>query len=104
VTSAEVHDSQALADLVEPKKDKVIYADTADISWEEYSQPNALQFAEVGGYTLAHTLIQFIVERYGWDAVVRLVPRDASMEKILGSSPRKLFNDWKVWLDAQFSG
>ncbi len=29
VTSAEVHDSQALADLVEPKKDKVIYADSA---------------------------------------------------------------------------
>jgi transposase, IS5 family len=29
VTSAEVHDSQALADLVEPKKDKVMYADSA---------------------------------------------------------------------------
>jgi len=71
---------------------------SADISWEEYSKPNALQFAEVGGYTLAHTLIQFIVERYGWDAVVRLVPRDAGMEQILGSSPRELFDDWKAWL------
>jgi transposase, IS5 family len=29
VTSAEVHDSQALADLVELKKDKVMYADSA---------------------------------------------------------------------------
>jgi len=29
VTSAEVHDSQVLQDLVEPKKDKVLYADSA---------------------------------------------------------------------------
>lgn len=29
VTSAEVHDSQALGDLIEPGKDKVVYADSA---------------------------------------------------------------------------
>ncbi len=70
----------------------------ADLSWEEYSKPNALQFAEVGGYTLAHALIQYIVERYGWESVVSLVPAGASMEAKLGLSPRALFDDWKAWL------
>lgn len=70
----------------------------ADLSWEEYSKPNALQFAEVGGYTLAHALIQYIVERYGWESVVSLVPAGASMEANLGLSPRALFDDWKAWL------
>jgi hypothetical protein len=68
------------------------------IRWEDYSRPSALQFAEVGGYTLAHALIQYIVERYGWDAVVSLVPAGASMEAVLGLSPRALFNEWKAWL------
>ncbi|HAE22313.1 MAG TPA: hypothetical protein DCG47_08340 [Spirochaetaceae bacterium] len=72
----------------------------ADIRWEEYSKPSALQFAEVGGYTLAYTLVLYIIERYGWDSVVRLVPADASMETILGLSPRELFDAWKAWLIA----
>ncbi len=70
----------------------------ADLRWEEYSKPNALQFADVGGYTLAHALIQYIIERYGWDAVVSLVPAGASTESILGLSPRALFDEWKSWL------
>jgi len=73
----------------------------ASISWEAYSRPNALQFAEVGGYTLAYTLVQFITERYGWEAVVDLLPADATIEKVLGVSPRGLFDEWKVWLAAQ---
>jgi len=70
----------------------------AAILWEDYSRPNALQFAEVGGYILAYTLIQYIKERYGWEAVVRLVPADASIEQILGLSPRALFDEWKAWI------
>jgi hypothetical protein len=72
----------------------------AGIHWEDYSKPSALQFAEVGGYTLAHALIQYIIEGYGWNAVVSLVPADANMEAILGLSPRALFDDWKLWLSA----
>ena len=70
----------------------------ATIRWEDYSRPNALQFAEVGGYTLAYTLIQYIKERYGWEAVVRLVPTAASIEQVLGLSPRGLFDEWKAWI------
>ncbi|MBU0934720.1 MAG: hypothetical protein KKC64_03825 [Spirochaetes bacterium] len=70
----------------------------ADITWEEYSKPSALQFARVGGYSLAHTLVEYIIERFGWEAVVRLVPADASTEAILGLSSRALFDDWKAWL------
>ena len=70
----------------------------AGISWEDYSKPSALQFADVGGYTLAYTLIQYLTDRYGWDTVVSLVPADAELEQILGISPRRLFDDWKAWI------
>lgn len=69
-----------------------------EISWEDYANPSALQFAEVGGYTLAYTLIDYIEDRYGWNAVVRLVSDDTDLEQILGVGPRQLFDDWKEWL------
>jgi len=71
------------------------------IGWEEYSKPSALQFAEVGGYTLAYTLVQYIITRYGWEAVIRLLPAEASMERVLGMSPRELFDEWKAWLQTR---
>jgi hypothetical protein len=70
----------------------------ASIRWEEYSRPSALQFAEVGGYTLAYTLVQYITERYGWETVVRLIPANADMQEILSVGPRGLFDEWKAWL------
>jgi len=70
----------------------------AIIRWEEYSKPSALQFAEVGGYTLAYTLVKYITERYGWESVVRLIPDEANMEEILGLDPHGLFDEWKVWI------
>jgi len=70
----------------------------AAIPWEEYSRPNELQFAEVGGYTLAYTLVQYITEQYGWEAVVSLLPSGASIEQSLGLSPRGLFDEWKAWI------
>ncbi|PKL25801.1 MAG: hypothetical protein CVV47_03935 [Spirochaetae bacterium HGW-Spirochaetae-3] len=70
----------------------------AGIRWDDYSRPSALQFAEVGGYTLAYTLVEYIADRYGWEAVVRLVPSGASMERVLGVGPRGLFDEWKAWL------
>jgi len=69
-----------------------------DIGWEDYSNPNALQFAEVGGYTLAYTLIAYIEESYGWNTVVGLVSNDTDLEQILGIGQRQLFDDWKGWL------
>jgi len=73
----------------------------ASIRWEEYSRPSALQFAEVGGYTLAYTLVQYITEHYGWEAIVRLIPANADMEEILGVGPHRLFDEWKAWLATQ---
>jgi hypothetical protein len=70
----------------------------AGISWEEFSRPNALQFAQVGGYTLAYTLVEYLKELYGWESVLRLLPDDANMKLVLGVDQRELFEAWKAWL------
>ena len=68
------------------------------ITWEEYSRPSALQFARVGGYSLAYTLIEYIMEKHGWNAVIQLVEPDTDCASVLGYDDRTLFEEWKTWL------
>jgi hypothetical protein len=69
-----------------------------DITYEEYANPNALQFADVGGYTLAYTLIHYLEDTFGWDRVVGLTAAGATVSSVLGLTERDLFDNWKAYL------
>jgi hypothetical protein len=69
-----------------------------DITWEEYSKPNAIQFAEVGGYTLAFTLLQYLEEEYGWDTVLKFLEPENTFLSVTGKEKREVFEEWKNWL------
>ncbi len=69
-----------------------------DITWTEYSTPSALQFAEVGGYTLAYTLVAYIAREHGWDSVVALTAPGATFESAVGPTEREIFDSWREQL------
>jgi hypothetical protein len=69
-----------------------------DITFDEFSVEGSLRFADVGGYTLAYTLIEFIDSTYGWQAVVDLVEPGATYESVLGLSCRQLYDRWQAGL------
>lgn len=66
----------------------------SDLTYAEFSTPSAMQFAEVGGYFLAYSMIEYMIEHYGWDAVVDLIDPAASHESVLGVSERELYEAW----------
>lgn len=66
----------------------------SDLTWEEFSNPNAIQFAEVGGYTMAYTLIEYLEANHGWQTVVDLVSGRADYQSALGMSERELYDRW----------
>jgi hypothetical protein len=68
------------------------------ITYAEFSAPNAMQFARVGGYTLAYTLIDYLERSYGWDRVVALTAPGAGYETVLGKSDREIFDEWRASL------
>jgi hypothetical protein len=80
--------------LAEQVPDTATIRSHADLTWEEYSNPNALQFARVGGYALAYNLVEYLDRTYGWDAVVSLLEKGSSTETVLGVSERELFDTW----------
>ena len=71
-----------------------------DITWEEYSQPNAIQFAQVGGYTLAFTLMEYLEQEYGWNTVLNFLEPESTFKSVTGKEKREVFKDWKQWLES----
>ena len=69
-----------------------------DISYEEFSNPNALQFAEVGGYTLAYTMMEYLDENCGWENVLGFLTPGATFESVTGQTAPEFFAGWKTWL------
>lgn len=69
-----------------------------DITFREFNNPNALQFAEVGGYTLAYTLLEYLEQEYGWERVLQFLEPGRNCRKITGLEKRDFFKEWKAWL------
>lgn len=71
---------------------------TRDVAFADFANTNAIRFAEVGGYSLAYTLIAYLTDTYGWEKVVALTSAGASYASVLGRSQEELFRDWKASL------
>ncbi len=71
---------------------------SSDLTYAEYSTPNAIQFAEVGGYSLAYTLIDYLATAYGWDQVIALTAPEAEMLSVLGKDDKALFDEWMAYV------
>lgn len=69
-----------------------------DITYEEFSAPNAVQFAAVGGYSLAYTMMVYLETEYGWDRVLTFLEPGKGFEDVTGGSERNFFEEWKAWL------
>lgn len=71
------------------------------ITFEQFSQTNAIQFANVGGYALAYTLIAYLEAAYGWDHVMALAEPDATYQSVLNTSKRELFDAWRTSIQGE---
>lgn len=70
-----------------------------DISYREYANPNALQFAEVGGYALAYTMMEYMEKTYGWEQILGFLTPGAGFEDVTGETEEEFFTSWKKWLE-----
>lgn len=61
-----------------------------------------LKFLEIGGIDLCYTVIDFIVTRYSWDALHRLLRDVGSLESIFGLTSIQFEAEWKQFLMEQY--
>jgi len=63
-----------------------------DITFAEYKTQNPIEFANVGGYSLSYSYMEFLIEDLGF-----LVP-NKTFEEITGQKEEEMFQQWKNWL------
>ncbi|MDF2588453.1 MAG: hypothetical protein K0S41_2294 [Anaerocolumna sp.] len=62
-------------------------------SYTDIQTRNPIKFSNMGGYSLAHTYIEYICVTYGWDKVLELI-KSENYEKVFGISGEEMYSGW----------
>ena len=74
------------------------YIDWSGIpTYRETCSNSPLTFANCGGYTYAHTYIEYIDTTYGWDAVLQII-ESGDYEAIFNKSREDIYNEWVAFI------
>ncbi len=86
-----------------------LYLSNGELFYKEYveSHPiptyrdtcsnNPITFSDCGGYTFAHTYIEYLDKTYGWDKVLDLI-KSENYEKCLGKSREEIYEEWVYYI------
>jgi Peptidase MA superfamily len=67
-------------------------------SWNELKEANTAQFGDMGGYGFSATIIEFLVQSYGFDKLRKFFLKPESVEGIYDVSEKKMETLWLKYL------
>ena len=59
-------------------------------------------FCEIGGYAFSYTLIEFIVQRWNFETLLKLIQRFDRFEEILGVTQDSFEADWRAFVTERY--
>lgn len=66
-------------------------------TYEDTLTQNPVTFSNCGGYSFAHTYIQYLEEAYGWEYVLQLLCTE-DYESVFGKSAREIYEEWVIYI------
>lgn len=66
-------------------------------SYKDTCSNNPLTFSNCGGYTFAHTYIEYLDLNYGWEKVLLLIETE-DYDKCFGKSREEIYNEWVEYI------
>lgn len=66
-------------------------------TYKEICSDNPLTFSGCGGYTYAHTYIEYIEVTYGWNAVLEII-KSEDFEEVFGKSKENIYDEWVAYI------
>lgn len=63
---------------------------------------NSNEFVSVGGYALSYTIVEYLVNEYGYDTIISLIKAPRSYKSITGKSKLEFQNAWKYYLKEKY--
>lgn len=67
-------------------------------SLEDTRTGSPLRFSDMGGYTYAHTYIEYLDRTYGWASVLQLIAGQ-KYEAVFGKTEETVYAEWVAWLE-----
>lgn len=75
------------------------YIDSFGIpAYEDVCSNNPIRFSNCGGYTFAHTYIEYLDCEYGWDRVLKLI-ETGDYEACFEASSKEVYNAWTKFIE-----
>lgn len=59
---------------------------------------NGKKFVEIGGYDFSYTVVEYLVEKYGYETIVEMLKAPDNIEEILGKTLDEFEKDWVDYL------
>ena len=59
-------------------------------------------FCEIGGYAFSYTLIEFVVQRWNFETLLKLIQRFDRFEEILGVTKESFESEWKEFVTDRY--
>ena len=66
-------------------------------AYKETCSNNPLTFSNCGGYTYAHTYIEYIENVYGWNAVLKII-ESGDYKEVFGKSKADIYDEWVEYI------
>lgn len=74
------------------------YLDDMEVpAYEEICTRNPIRFSDSGGYTFAHTYMEYLDQTYGWEKVLELI-RTGDYQGVFGKSGEEIYKEWVDFL------
>lgn len=67
-------------------------------SYSDIKTKNPIKFANIGGYMLANTYIEYLDREYGWDKVLQLIKTE-DYQNVFGKSDEEIYNEWVNYIE-----
>ncbi len=66
-------------------------------TYENTCTINPITFSDCGGYTFAHTYIEYLDKTYGWDKVLKLIATE-DYNGCFEKSQKEIYNEWTEYI------
>lgn len=67
-------------------------------SFDNIQTDNSIEFSNMGGYTYAHTYIDYLSQTYGFDLLMDFLHGSQSYETYYNKTAKELYGEWIVYL------
>lgn len=79
------------------KFSSTILDDMAIPSFKAIQTKNPITFSNIGGYTFAHTYIEYLDKEYGWNKVLKLIKTE-DYETVFGKTQKEIYEEWAKYI------